>query len=236
MKNRGRQRQEPRAVKDTFDLSLEGRKPVHYRPHQKPYADAIARSPTTVGIGPAGTGKTYVAANIAAEGLVTGKLEKVIITRPTIPVDGESLGFLPGQLNNKMAPWTAPIFDVFNERIGMPRTQELLKAGKIEIVPFGFMRGRTFKNGMVLVDEAQNMTVRQARLLVTRHGEDCTYVIDGDLDQSDLGPDNGLEWMLDMIERYSIPIPVIEFFEEDVVRSRMCKIWVSAIAREDDRD
>lgn len=221
-------------VADTYDLSLEGKKP--FKPinaAQADYLRGIRTSEMVLGIGPAGAGKTYVAAAHAAEMLATKRIERVILSRPLVTIDDEQIGFLPGKLEQKMEPWTAPIFDVFRERLGTERTSQLLKEQKIQIIPFGFMRGRTFKDCLVLIDEAQNMSPNQAKALVTRIGENCTYCINGDLSQSDRKGPNGLAMLLDMIERYDMPIPIIEFRDVDVVRSPMCKLWVKAFKVED---
>lgn len=216
-------------VADIFDLSLEGKKP--FRPinaAQTDYLRGMRTSEMVIGTGPAGSGKTYVAAAHAAELLATRQIERVILSRPLVTIDEENIGFLPGKLEQKMEPWTAPIFDVFRERLGQERLITLQKEQRIQVIPFGFMRGRTFKDGLVLIDEAQNMSPEQAKALVTRIGENCTYCINGDLSQSDRKGPNGLALLLDMIDRYDLPIPIVAFSENDVVRSKMCKMWVRA--------
>lgn len=218
---------------DEFDLTLEGFHKFHPRTAtQKLYLDAIRKAPTTIGVGPAGTGKTFIAASYAAEQVASNSIGTVVLTRPTVPIDNEQIGFLPGSLEKKMDPWTAPVFDTFNEAIGQQRTVNLLKEGRIRIVPFGFMRGRTFKNAIVIVDEAQNMSVRQAQALVTRHGEGATYIIDGDPDQSDLGDTNGLTYLMSLVERHNLPVPIVRFDRSEVVRSHHCAMWVHAIERD----
>lgn len=221
-----------RACRDEFDLSLNGFPPLKTRNKaQSEYLSYLRRSRMVISHGPAGSGKTYVPAAHAIELLATGRLQKIVLTRPTVPVEFEEIGFLPGDLNKKMEPWTAPIFDVFRERVGAEKVAGLLKSREIEIVPFAFMRGRTFKNAFVIVDEAQNMTEGQAKMLVTRIGENCTYSINGDLSQSDLeDPLNGLLWIISMNEVAKLEFPVVEFDESHVVRSEECKAWVKAIA------
>lgn len=220
-----------RACRDNFDLTLSGHPPFRTRNKaQANYLKALKESRMVVSYGPAGSGKTYVPSAHAIEKLATGQLRKIVLTRPTVPVEFEEIGFLPGDLNKKMEPWTAPIFDVFRERVGAEKVAGLLKSKEIEIVPFAFMRGRTFKDAFVIVDEAQNMTAGQAKMLVTRIGENCTYSINGDLDQSDLEEDlNGLVWILSMIEVAKLNFPVIEFDDSHVVRSDECRMWVKAI-------
>lgn len=221
---------------DEFDLSLEGHKRLQPRTFsQRSYLKAIRSYPTTIGIGPAGTGKTYIAAAYAAEKLATNTIDAVVLTRPTVPIENEQIGFLPGGLEKKMDPWTAPVLDTFHETIGQQRTTTLMKEGRIKIVPFAFMRGRTFKDSIVIVDEAQNMTIRQAKALVTRHGEGACYIIDGDPGQSDIGPNNGLAYLIDLVERDGLPVPIIRFSKGEVVRSPHCAMWVKAIERDHKR-
>lgn len=219
---------------DTYDLSLSGHKPVQLRnAAQRRYWQALKSAEVVFGIGPAGTGKTFLAASYAIEELVSGRIEKVILTRATVPIEGEEIGFLPGTLEKKMEPWTAEIFDVFKERVGVVKTMELLKAQSIQIVPFAFMRGRTFKNAIVIADEMQNATEHQAKALVTRVGEGTRMFINGDPDQSDLMPPNGLDELVDMVDAFNLPFPVIQFTESHVVRSETCRIWVEAFMRRD---
>ncbi|WP_374335561.1 PhoH family protein [Methyloversatilis sp.] len=183
---------------------------------QRKYISSIRSSKITFGIGPAGTGKTYVAGAVACDMLVSGQIEKIIITRPAVDA-GESLGFLPGELEEKYEPYIAAFRDVLNERLGKTYVEYLIKMGKIEGMPFAYMRGKTFKNCVVILDEAQNTTKLQFKLFLTRIGENCRVVIDGDPTQTDI-PNSGLN---DAINRIShIPdVRVIEFSRDDVVRS-----------------
>jgi phosphate starvation-inducible PhoH-like protein len=151
-------------------------------------------------VGPAGTGKTLLAVLRAIKALREGEVTKVIITRPAVSVD-EKHGFLPGDLNAKMEPWTRPIFDVFEEFYGLPETKRMLEEGTIEIAPLGFMRGRTFKYSYIIADEMQNATPDQTKMLLTRIGEGSSMVITGDLKQHDRGFEkNGLK---DFLERFA---------------------------------
>lgn len=183
---------------------------------QKRYINAIKSSKVTFGIGPAGTGKTYIAGAIACDMLISGQVEKIIITRPAVEA-GESLGFLPGELEEKYEPYIAAFRDVLNERLGKTYVEYLIKAGKIEGLPLAYMRGKTFKNCIVIFDESQNATPQQMKMFLTRIGENCKAVIDGDPAQTDI-PNSGL---VGAIERVShIPdVRVIEFSRDDVVRS-----------------
>lgn len=168
---------------------------------QESYIDALFEKRMVFAVGPAGTGKTLLAVLRAIKALREGEITKIILTRPAVSVD-EKHGFLPGDLNAKMEPWTRPIFDVFEEYYGLPETKRMLEDGTIEIAPLGFMRGRTFKNAYVIADEMQNATPDQTKMLLTRIGEGSSMVITGDLKQHDRGFDkNGLK---DFLERLSL--------------------------------
>lgn len=142
-------------------------------------------------IGPAGTGKTMLAVQMAIKHLKEGVISKIVVTRPAVSVDEEH-GFLPGDLNAKMAPWTRPIFDVFEEYYHPKEVAEMLEDGVIEISPLAYMRGRTFKNAFVIADEMQNATPSQMKMLLTRIGENSRMVVTGDLNQADRPRENGL--------------------------------------------
>ena len=142
-------------------------------------------------IGPAGTGKTMLGVQMAINQLKEGAISKIIVTRPAVSVDEEH-GFLPGDLNAKMAPWTRPIFDVFEEYYHPKEIAEMLEDGIIEISPLAYMRGRTFKNAFVVADEMQNATPSQMKMLLTRIGEGSRMVVTGDLNQADRPVENGL--------------------------------------------
>ncbi len=143
--------------------------------------------------GPAGTGKTMLAVLAAVKALKEGDIKKIIVTRPAVGVDGEKHGFLPGDLNQKMEPWTRPIFDVLHEHYTPKDTQMMLEEGILEISPLAFMRGRTFKDSYIIADEMQNATPGQMKMLLTRLGENSRMVVTGDVMQADRkGEDNGL--------------------------------------------
>lgn len=142
-------------------------------------------------IGPAGTGKTMIAVQMAIKLFKEGAINKIIVTRPAVSVD-EDHGFLPGTLNQKMEPWTRPIFDVFEEYYHPKEIQSMLEDGVIEISPLAMMRGRTFKNAFIIADECQNTTASQMKMLLTRIGEGSRMVVTGDLNQADRPRENGL--------------------------------------------
>jgi phosphate starvation-inducible PhoH-like protein len=189
---------------------------------QEAYVEALLEKRMVFAVGPAGTGKTLLAVLRAIQALRTQEITKIILTRPAVSVD-EKHGFLPGTLNEKMEPWTKPIFDVFEEYYGLLETARMLEEGIIEIAPLGFMRGRTFKHAYIVADEMQNATPDQMKMLLTRIGEGSSMVITGDLRQHDRGFDkNGL---LDFLDRLSIrksgEVAVCKFSREHVERDPM---------------
>ena len=180
-------------------------------------------------LGPAGTGKTWIAATHAADLYRSRCISKIILTRPNVPC-GRSLGFFPGSLEDKFAPWAVPVVDAIKDRIGVAAYQIALKRGDIEMVPFEVMRGRSWKNAFVLLDEAQNTTAAEIKMFLTRVGEDCTVIINGDVSQCDLEETSGLRTVLHLIKSQKLPVPVIEFTVADIVRSGLCAMWVRAFA------
>jgi phosphate starvation-inducible PhoH-like protein len=169
-------------------------------------------------IGPAGTGKTLLAVQTAVKDFKEGKVEKLIVTRPAVSVD-EDLGFLPGTLEQKMAPWTRPIFDVLREYFYAREIEGMITEGTIEISPLAYMRGRTFKNAFIIADEMQNATPNQMKMLLTRLGEGSKMVVTGDLAQADRENDNGLLDFVDKLEQTpSECLDIIKFHKGDIER------------------
>lgn len=185
--------------------------------NQKKLLNAINGFHVVFATGPAGTGKTYIPTARAAEALMAKKIDKIVITRPVVEA-GESLGFLPGELDEKYEPYLAPVRSILIERMGQGPFEYALKTGKIEPVPLAYMRGITFRDCYVILDEAQNVTPRQMKMFLTRIGENCKVIICGDTDQVDISGPSGLE---DAVKRCSwIPqVKVINFDVNDVVRS-----------------
>ena len=181
-----------------------------------------------IATGPAGTGKTLFVTQTAIRGFLLGTYEKIIITRPSVSVD-EDLGFLPGTLEDKMAPWMRPLYDILYAHITPKEVVQLIEDKVIEICPLGFMRGRTFKNCCIIADECQNTSPHQMKLLLTRIGEKCRVFITGDLEQCDRrahddSPKNGLEDLLDKIKgKRSNSISSVEFDICDVEREEIVK-------------
>ncbi len=184
---------------------------------QRELMEAIKTHNLTMAIGPAGSGKTYLAISAAVEALESGKVEKIILSRPAMEA-GESLGFLPGDMHEKMAPYLRPLYDALGDRMGGKRVRQLLEDGTIEIAPVGFMRGRTLNNAFVVIDEAQNCTYQQLKMLLSRLGWHSTMVVTGDPDQSDLL--EGMSGLSEIAQKFeSIEnIAVMRLKSEDIVR------------------
>ena len=170
-------------------------------------------------MGPAGTGKTLLAVLAAIRALKNGEIEKIVVTRPAVSVD-EQHGFLPGTLEEKMAPWTRPIFDVFQEYYSPVQIESMLADNVIEIAPLAYMRGRTFKNAFIIADEMQNATPSQMKMLLTRIGTGSRIVVTGDLAQHDRGYEqNGLKDFIERLKQRRNPMfGIVEFQREDVER------------------
>jgi phosphate starvation-inducible PhoH-like protein len=175
-------------------------------------------------IGPAGTGKTMLAVQWAVDQLKYGSADKIIITRPAVSVD-EQHGFLPGDLNEKMAPWTKPIFDVLSENFNAREIENFVKEGVIETSPLAYMRGRTFKNSVVIADEMQNATPSQMKMLLTRLGQNSKMVVTGDLQQADRPSNNGLLEFLGLYNNFQGHryVDLVKFDVQDVERHEAVK-------------
>jgi phosphate starvation-inducible PhoH-like protein len=175
------------------------------------------------GIGPAGTGKTLLAVQVAVKLFKEGAIDKIIVTRPAVSVD-EDLGFLPGTLEEKMAPWTRPIFDVLKEYFNAAEITGMIQEGIIEISPLAYMRGRTFKNSFILADEMQNATPNQMKMLLTRLGEGSMMAVTGDLNQADRVKDNGLIDFTKLLETSNQScLDVVQFDQGDIERHAAVK-------------
>jgi len=183
-----------------------------------------------IAVGPAGTGKTLFACLKAVSQLKNGNIRKLILTRPVVTVE-EDIGFLPGNINKKMDPWTKPIFDLFLEFFSKTELDNFIHNNIIEISPLAFMRGRTFKNSFIIADEMQNSSPNQMKMLTTRIGTNSKMVITGDLNQTDIPSKNGLEDLINRINKYNLKnnntlnnsIKIINFEKEDIERSDIVK-------------
>ena len=189
---------------------------------QRSYIHAIKNHCLTFGLGPAGTGKSYCAGALAAESMQDGQIERIIITRPAVEA-GESLGFLPGDLDEKFAAYIDAFRDILNERLGAGTVKYLMRHDRIVAAPLAYMRGRTFnEDTFVILDEAQNTTPQQMKMFLTRIGENCKVVINGDIHQSDINGPNGLADAVQRLE--GLPnVYIHEFEREDIVRSGLVR-------------
>jgi len=186
-------------------------------PNQHVLLEAMQSQNLVMALGPAGTGKTYLAISAAVEALEAGEVGRIVLSRPAVEA-GESLGFLPGDLQEKLAPYLRPLYDALSDRMGGKRLRACLADGSIEIAPVAFMRGRTLNNAFVVIDEVQNCTYTQIKMLLTRLGWHSTMVLTGDPDQSDLLP--GMSGLADIADRLAnVPdISVVRLKDVDIVR------------------
>lgn len=199
---------------------------------QKAYADAIKRNPVVFGVGPAGTGKTYLAVCFAVQAMKQKRVEKIILTRPAVEA-GEKLGFLPGDLQTKVDPYLRPLYDALQEMLGVESYVKLMERGAIEIAPLAYMRGRTLSNAFIILDEAQNTTREQMKMFLTRLGDNSRMVITGDVSQIDLpeGKQSGLVHATKLLKDVE-GISVINLTDKDVVRNPLVMRIVRAYDKE----
>lgn len=193
---------------------------------QRAYDAAIRSADLIFGIGPAGTGKTWLATMRAAEAFKDKRIEKIVLTRPAVEA-GESLGFLPGELEEKYEPYIRPVHDALEEAFGSSHLEYLLKSGKIEARPLAFLRGSTLKNCWVIADEMQNATVPQFKMLLSRIGENAKFIVNGDPDQTDLAAGSGLLDAVKRLERLD-EVALVRFTHGDIVRSGLCAKIIAA--------
>ncbi len=188
---------------------------------QKKYVNAIKKNTVVMGVGPAGTGKTFLAVAMAVTALKSKQVERIILTRPAVEA-GEKLGFLPGDLQNKIDPYLRPLYDALYEMLGTEAYQRYIERGVIEIAPLAYMRGRTLDDSFIILDEAQNTTPEQMKMFLTRLGFNSKAVVTGDLTQTDLpfGKKSGLAEAVKILEGID-DIAVHRFSEHDVVRHRL---------------
>jgi phosphate starvation-inducible PhoH-like protein len=214
---------------------VEGQREQRYVRRVKPRSDnqrvlmeAMDGHSLTLALGPAGTGKTYLAIASAVEALEDGRVARIVLSRPAVEA-GESLGYLPGTMEEKLSPYLRPLYDALADRVGGKRIKALMSDGSIEISPIGFMRGRTLNNCFVVIDEAQNCTYGQIKMLLTRLGWHSTMVVTGDPDQSDLLP--GVSGLADIARRLDPleGIAVVRLTHEDVVRHPLVATMLTAL-------
>ncbi|WP_337996462.1 PhoH family protein [Oleispirillum naphthae] len=214
------------------DLALKTRKKTIQprTPMQADYIRAMGRFDLVFGLGPAGTGKTYLAVAMAVSKYLKGEISRIVLSRPAVEA-GENLGFLPGDLRDKVDPYLRPLYDALNDMMPADQVQKRIETGEIEIAPLAFMRGRTLTDAFVIVDEAQNTTAVQMKMLLTRLGEGSVMVVNGDLTQVDLpkGVRSGLRDALETLEGVG-GVGVVEFTDRDVVRHGLVARIVAAYA------
>lgn len=213
-------------ARDTRDHS-----PIEARNEaQAHYLNAIETKQLIFATGEAGCGKTFISAAKAAEALILKDVERIIVTRPVLQAD-EDLGFLPGDISEKFAPYFRPVYDILVRRLGSSFMQYCLRPeiGKVEIAPFAYMRGRTFENAVVILDEAQNVTAAQMKMFLTRLGENVTVIVNGDITQCDLprGVPSGLGDALARFQEDEM-VGVVRFTKQDCVRSALCQRALNA--------
>ena len=196
-------------------------------PGQCKYMLALrSNKPIVISTGPAGSGKTMLACQIAMEHIYSHSRAKVVLTRPIVAAD-EDMGYLPGDMDQKMEPWTKPMFDIFEQFMTHNQMERCIR-----IEPLGYMRGRTFNNTLIIADEMQNATTNQMKMLLTRVGEGTKLVVTGDLEQSDLGPNNGLETLVYNMQCRELEyITHVDMDEDDIVRHPVVKEVLSILTK-----
>jgi phosphate starvation-inducible PhoH-like protein len=213
------------AKKESKPVRIQGARVNKVNPRteqQDVYLEAIENSPMTFATGPAGTGKTFLACYVAAKKLVEGKVRRIVLCRPAVEA-GEKLGFLPGRIEDKLDPYLRPLYDALNDLVGFDKTKELIQNRIIEIVPLAFMRGRTLNNAFVILDEAQNATITQMKMFLTRMGNNSVFVINGDTTQADLT--NEQSGLIDAKKHLKQTEGVcwVKFTKDDVIRHWVVK-------------
>ncbi len=214
-------------------ITARGRQIKYKTLGQKKYVDAIKKNSVVFAIGPAGTGKTYLAVAMAVSAYKNKEVEKIILTRPAVEA-GERLGFLPGDLQSKVDPYLRPLYDALQEMFGLENYQKLLERGTIEIAPLAYMRGRTLSDAFIILDEAQNTTKEQMKMFLTRMGEGSKMVITGDVTQIDLpeGKMSGLNHASKILRNIE-GIEIVELTHKDVVRHSLVMQIIKAYTQEE---
>ena len=231
----GKQEEHGELARQVLTTTRQGR-PLRARtPRQRSFIDAIERHDLTLAIGPAGTGKTFLATIQAVRFLQEQRVERIVLTRPAVEA-GERLGFLPGDLQQKVDPYLRPLYDALHNLLGPERTAALQEKGVIEVAPLAYMRGRTLADSFVILDEAQNTTPAQMRMTLTRLGENSRMVVTGDITQIDLpaGQPSGLIEAAEVLGGVE-GVALCRFSDADVVRHPLVQRLVQAYARKDDR-
>lgn len=200
--------------------------------NQKEFINAVVEKSIVFAIGSAGSGKTFLAAAKALEYLEFAFVDRIVIVRPVVAT--EDIGYLPGDMNEKLDPYLMPLMDAFISVSNPKRVQDLTRTGEIEVAPLAFMRGRTFSDAFIILDEAQNTTIEQMKMFLTRFGENVKVVITGDLSQSDIQGKNGLAWAIEKLNNCS-SVSIIRYNNSDVVRSALVREILRYIDESDDK-
>ena len=198
---------------------------------QKQYLEAIENNTVTLGVGPAGTGKTYLAVAMAVTALRNKQVSRIILTRPAVEA-GEKLGFLPGDMKEKLDPYLQPLYDALNDMIPAAKLGKYVEDGTVQIAPLAYMRGRTLDNAFVILDEAQNTTIAQIKMFLTRMGRNARFIVTGEITQIDLPrrSDSGLMPVVEMLKGID-GIGIVAFDNRDIIRHRLVKHIVEAFER-----
>ncbi|MED5273004.1 MAG: PhoH family protein [Pseudomonadota bacterium] len=217
--------------KDKFLIKTKNKKIYARSKNQEKFVDAINNNDLVFGVGPAGTGKTYLAVAAAVQSLINNQISRIILSRPAVEA-GERLGFLPGDLKEKIDPYLRPLYDALNDLMPKKILESNMDNGVIEIAPLAFMRGRTLENAFIILDEAQNTTNMQMKMFVTRLGRNSKMVILGDITQIDLpaGSSSGLKEILKLVPKDE-GIDVVNFQNKDIVRHRLVDKIVKAYSK-----
>lgn len=200
--------------------------------NQREFINAVVEKSVVFATGSAGSGKTYLAAAKALEYLEFAFVDRIVIVRPVVAT--EDIGYLPGDMNEKLDPYLMPLMDAFISVSNPKRVQDLTRTGEIEVAPLAFMRGRTFSDAFVILDEAQNTTIDQMRMFLTRFGENVKVVITGDLSQSDIPGMNGLRWATEKLAKCN-SVHIVKYNNSDVVRSALVREILRHIDEPDDK-
>jgi phosphate starvation-inducible PhoH-like protein len=222
-KSKYQEKQEEKGVKKDFNL-----KPLNSK--QKEYINLLKTKQVVMAFGPAGTAKTYCPSVIAAEMFANKEIDNITIVRPYEGC-GRSVGLLPGGIQEKLLPVCQPVMDVLNKFLGRTTVEYALSHDKIRMQALEFVRGMTFDDSFVILDEAQNLDIPSVKALMTRIGENCKVVISGDINQKDIRGDSGLAWLINLTNRAGLDIGVIEFGVEHIVRSGFVKDFILAMER-----
>ena len=224
----GREQEAETLGKDVICITAKGKPLKPKTLGQQKYVEAIRKNTITMGIGPAGTGKTYLAVAAAVAAFRDKQVSRIILTRPAVEA-GEKLGFLPGDLKEKLDPYLQPLYDALNDMIPPAKLAKYLEEGTVQIAPLAYMRGRTLDNAFVILDEAQNTTLSQIKMFLTRMGRNARFIVTGDVTQIDLPKksDSGLTRSMEILRGVG-GIGIVEFDKRDIVRHQLVKYIVDA--------